>query len=358
MKKTTMLALTSLALTAVFSLTACGNTAASTAPAASTVSAGSAAPQAAAAGTPAGTVLLSVNPEIEMEYDDAGQVLALNALNGDGSAVLEGYTGYEGKPCTGVVSELVSRINQDGYFEKTIAGQEKNIVLRLEHGSSIPDEEFMNNLADAARATVEAEQIGSRTVALDEDDLDDTHPGKDYINAQAAEDLLAAQLGRDDLQFVEREYDLDDGDYEVAFVLDGVEYEYEVDAVTGKVTEMDVDGVDHDDLYDDDVYDDDIYDDDHDDLYDDDIYDDDLYDDDHDDLYDDDIYDDDLYDDDHDDLYDDDIYDDYDDLYDDDVYDDYDDDLYDDDDHDDDFDDDDDHDDNDDDDDDDDDWDD
>ena len=341
MKKTTMLALTSLALTAVFSLTACGNTAASTAPAASTVSAGSAAPQAAAAGTPAGTVLLSVNPEIEMEYDDAGQVLALNALNGDGSAVLEGYTGYEGKPCTGVVSELVSRINQDGYFEKTIAGQEKNIVLRLEHGSSVPDEEFMNNLADAARATVEAEQIGSRTVALDEDDLDDTHPGKDYINAQAAEDLLAAQLGRDDLQFVEREYDLDDGDYEVAFVLDGVEYEYEVDAVTGKVTEMDVDGVDHDDLYDDDVYDDDIYDDDHDDLYDDD-----LYDDDHDDLY----------DDDHDDLYDDDIYDDYDDLYDDDVYDDYDDDLYDDDDHDDDFDDDDDHDDNDDDDDDDDDW--
>ena len=324
MKKTTMLALTSLALTAVFSLTACGNTAASTAPAASTVSAGSAAPQAAAAGTPAGTVLLSVNPEIEMEYDDAGQVLALNALNGDGSAVLEGYTGYEGKPCTGVVSELVSRINQDGYFEKTIAGQEKNIVLRLEHGSSIPDEEFMNNLADAARATVEAEQIGSRTVALDEDDLDDTHPGKDYINAQAAEDLLVAQLGRDDLQFVEREYDLDDGDYEVAFVLDGVEYEYEVDAVTGKVTEMDVDGVDHDDLYDDDIYDDD-----------------------HDDLYDDDIYDDDLYDDDHDDLYDDDIYDDYDDLYDDDVYDDYDDDLYDDDDHDDDFDDDDDHDDND-----------
>ena len=88
MKKTTMLSLTTLALTAVFSLTACGNTAASNAPAASTVSAGSAAPQAAAAVTPAGTVLLSVNPEIEMEYDDAGQVLALNALNGDGSAVL------------------------------------------------------------------------------------------------------------------------------------------------------------------------------------------------------------------------------------------------------------------------------
>ena len=305
MKKTTMLSLTTLALTAVFSLTACGNTAASNAPAASTVSAGSAAPQAAAAVTPAGTVLLSVNPEIEMEYDDAGQVLALNALNGDGSAVLEGYTGYEGKPCTGVVSELVSRINQDGYFEKTIAGQEKNIVLRLEHGSSVPDEQFMNDLANAARTTVEAEQIGSRTVALDQDDLDDTHPGKDYINAQAAESLLAAQLGRDDLQFVEREYDLDDGDYEVAFVLDGVEYEYEVDAVTGKVTEMDVDVQNDDDR--DDVYDDydDVNDrnDDADDLYDD--YDDvDDRNDDADDVYDD--YDDvDDRNDDADDLYDD-----------------------------------------------------
>ena len=318
MKKTTMLSLTTLALTAVFSLTACGNSAAP---------ADSAAPQAADGGTLAGTVLLSVNPEIEMEYDDAGRVLALSALNEDGGAVLEGYSGYEGKPCTGVVSELVSRINQNGYFENTIAGQEKNIVLRLEQGSSVPDEEFMNNLANAARATVEAEQIGSRTMALDEDDLDDAYPDKDYINAQAAQELLAAQMGRDDLQFVEREYDLDDGDYEVAFLLDGVEYEYEVDAVTGKVIEMDADSVDHgDDLFEDDIYDDDIYDDAHDDIYDDDIYDDahddiyddDIYDDDHDDVYDDDIYDDD-----HDDIYDDDIYDDdHDDVYDDDIYDD------------------------------------
>ena len=44
-----------------------------------------------------GTVLLSVNPEIEMDYDDGGNVVALNALNEDGRAVLAGYTGYEGR---------------------------------------------------------------------------------------------------------------------------------------------------------------------------------------------------------------------------------------------------------------------
>lgn len=47
----------------------------------------------------AGTVLLSVNPEIEMDYDDLGNVVALNALNDDGQSVLAGYTDYEGRPC-------------------------------------------------------------------------------------------------------------------------------------------------------------------------------------------------------------------------------------------------------------------
>ena len=70
---------------------------------------------------------------------------------------------------------------------------------------------------------------------------------KGYINAQAAQNILSAQVGRSDIQFVEREYDLDDGEYEVAFTMDGVEYEYEVNAVTGKVTEMDVDYQDYDD---------------------------------------------------------------------------------------------------------------
>ena len=94
---------------------------------------------------------------------------------------------------------------------------------------------------------VEADQIGSQTVALDNDDYDDTYGDKGYINAAAAQNILSTQLGRDDIQFVEKDYDLDDGEYEVEFVMDGVEYEYEVDAVTGKVTEMDAEYQDYDD---------------------------------------------------------------------------------------------------------------
>lgn len=72
-----------------------------------------------------GTILLSVNPEIEMSYDDRGNVVALTGLNDDGRAVLSAYTGYEGKACTDVVRELVEQIDAGGYFDATIGGHEK-----------------------------------------------------------------------------------------------------------------------------------------------------------------------------------------------------------------------------------------
>ena len=341
---------TALTLTA---LTACGNGGAATT--ASGTASGSV-PQ-SGDGSSVGTVLLSVNPEIEMDYDEVGNVVTLTGLNEDGKAVLASYTGYEGKPCTTVVGELVDEINAGGYFDATIDGHEKNIVLKLERGSAYPNDQFLNELAEAVRLVVEADQIGSQTVALDSDDYDDTYGDRGYINAAAAQNILSTQLGRDDIQFVEKDYDLDDGDYEVEFIMDGVEYEYEVDAVTGKVTEMEVEQESAPAVpagaatsvppavY---TGDDDRYDDDWDDRYDDDLDDDwygdptgsddwnddddgdDRYDDDWDDRYDDDL-DDDWYgdptgsddwndDDDGDDRYDDDWDDQYDDDLDDDWY--------------------------------------
>ena len=224
-------------------LTACGNGGAA---ATSSGTASGSALQSGDGGS-VGTVLLSVNPEIEMDYDEVGNVVALTGLNEDGKAVLASYTGYEGKPCATVVGELVDEINAGGYFDATIDGHEKNIVLKLERGSAYPNDQFLNELAEAVRLVVEADQIGSQTVALDSDDYDDTYGDKGYINAAAAQNILSTQLGRDDIQFVEKEYDLDDGEYEVEFVMDGVEYEYEVNAVTGKVTEMDAEYQDYDD---------------------------------------------------------------------------------------------------------------
>ena len=187
-----------------------------------------------------GTVLLSVNPEIEMDYDGHGNVTALTGRNQDAQTLLSDYTGYEGRPCTEVIGELVQEISARGYFDTTVGGKERNVILKLEQGSAYPTDQFLEELAGAVRQVVATEQSGSQPVLLDQDDYDDVYGDKGYINASAAQSILSAQLGRDDLQFVEKDYDLDDGEYEVEFVLDGVTYEYEVNAYTGKITEVDV----------------------------------------------------------------------------------------------------------------------
>ena len=95
-------------------------------------------------------------------------------------------------------------------------------------GLRLSTDQFLEELAGAVRQVVAAEQNGSQPVLLDQDDYDDVYGDKGYINASAAQSILSRSSGRDDLQFVEKDYDLDDGEYEVEFVLDGVTYEYEV----------------------------------------------------------------------------------------------------------------------------------
>lgn len=65
-----------------------------------------------------GTVLLSVNPEIEVEYDKSGLVLEIEGLNKDSKTVVKDMKDYQGKDCRTVVNELVRDIYDDGYFEK------------------------------------------------------------------------------------------------------------------------------------------------------------------------------------------------------------------------------------------------
>ena len=85
--RTKWFALTLTAALALTTLTACGNGAGT---ASLPETPGTSAPLLEESGGVAGTVLLSVNPEIEMDYDEVGNVVALTGLNEDGKAVLAG----------------------------------------------------------------------------------------------------------------------------------------------------------------------------------------------------------------------------------------------------------------------------
>lgn len=240
----------------------------------------------------AGSILLSMEPQIRVTYDSRGKVLTVKGLNEEGRRVVRAYTdSYKGRNCKTVINELVQEIYDAGYFDTAVGGKTRNIVVKLEKGSKYPNNDFLDDVEKEVRRVVRDNKIDSSVVVLDKSDYLDNG----YIGLEKAKEIVLAQLHLSEAQFTDQEYDLEDGVYELEFTVGGVEYEYEVDAVTGKVMKADYErnddwhDYDRDNRYDDDRYDDDRYDDDR--------YDDDRYDDDHDD----DDDDDDRYDDDHDD---------------------------------------------------------
>lgn len=182
-----------------------------------------------------GSLHLSVNPEIEIGYDEKGNVIHVHGLNEEGKRIVSSSTSYQGRPSEAVAKELVKAIYDGGYFKNRFEGQDKNIVFKLEKGSKLPSEHFLDELADEVEDAVRESGLHSETIIVYERDLDQ----KGMITSQKAREIALAQVGIKEAVFTEDQYDLDDGVYELEFVHNGVEYEYELDARTGKVRKAD-----------------------------------------------------------------------------------------------------------------------
>ena len=186
-----------------------------------------------------GTLLLSVNPEIQIEYNQEGKVVALSGRNDDGTKIVESCQDYIGKDCAAVLEDLVKEIHAAGYFMEDIDGNQKNIVLQLEPGSEEPDDDFLERMAVSTQNAVKGLALDSQIVNIEQDDYDAAYAGKGYITLEKAKEIALSQarVNEADAVFDDKEFDLDDGTalYELEFTAGGREYEYDVDAVTGKI---------------------------------------------------------------------------------------------------------------------------
>ena len=116
-----------------------------------------------------GTVLLSVNPEIEMDYDERRQ-------RGGPDTPSTTTAGPSWPPTPATRASPAPPSSGSWWMRSTPAATSTppSTATRKTSSSSwsgappIPRDQFLNDLAEAVRLVVEADQIGSRTVALDE----------------------------------------------------------------------------------------------------------------------------------------------------------------------------------------------
>ena len=126
--------------------------------------------------TERGVIVLSLNPEIEIEYDKDGKVTDVRGSNKDGTKIVEDYNNFIGKDSTVVLRELVEKINDAGYFIEEVGGTGKVLTLELKEGSFLPDEDFIVRIGKAVEEKVSDLDI---EVKLDSDSKKDDKNDKD-----------------------------------------------------------------------------------------------------------------------------------------------------------------------------------
>ena len=173
----------------------------------------------------AGTMILSINPEIEIDYDSDGIVVGLEGNNDDGKAVIEGYS-YEGKICHVVAGELVSKIYEMGYFANNI----EEIRLDITQGSKLPSEQFVADIRNAIKSATEGYGFTKPVTTLNQGSGTES-----IITLDEAKAIAVAHANVTDPIFGECELELPENEYDIEFFADGREYDYEIDATTGAI---------------------------------------------------------------------------------------------------------------------------
>jgi hypothetical protein len=215
-----------------------------------------------------GRILVSAGPDISIAYDRDGDVLEIKGIDRAGKDFLDEQDGYLGEDCKDAVKRLVRRLDEKGWFDRETASSKNSLVIKAEKGSRYPNDNFMKEIEKGARDVVESRDIDVYVKVVGLHALND----KGYIDRETAEKMVLEQLGLTAGDLKIKEYELDDGVYEIEVVINGVAYEVDLNAVTGEIVDMDRDDdgrYDDEDDDDHDDEDDDRYDDDHDDDHDD-----------------------------------------------------------------------------------------
>ena len=83
----------------------------------------------------AGTIILSVNPSVMIDYDTNGLVMDIRGLNEDGLNLAAQEEDLLGIPCLVALHKLIVDINDAGFFTSDFGGEGREVYLYLQKGS-------------------------------------------------------------------------------------------------------------------------------------------------------------------------------------------------------------------------------
>lgn len=131
-----------------------------------------------------GTIILSVNPAVELEYDNNGLVIDVIGLNEDGLELAANKEDLLGTPCLVALHTLITQINDAGFFVSDFGGEGREIFLLLEKGS-VYHKGFLKALEQSVYEA--AEECGLTAINL-------TTINENIEDTELTEDLQLHQL--------------------------------------------------------------------------------------------------------------------------------------------------------------------
>ena len=161
-----------------------------------------------------GAILMRVNPEISVHYDAEGLVTNVVPENDDAKLVVENIRDLKGEQVRAAVKELVTAINDAGFFVDEIDGSERDITIEIVNGSVFPEEAFDKLIAKDVSSTLKSMNVNSNVLGIDFSDYEDSDDEQtgEFISLEQAKAIALAHAKVDaaNAKFDKAELDEDD----------------------------------------------------------------------------------------------------------------------------------------------------
>lgn len=180
----------------------------------------------------AGTLVLKVNPEFEINYDEDGNVVSIMPVNDDAGKLMDKLSEYEGKPTDEIVSQLIALMEKEGFIIKAdAAGMGNDINIQIKEGSKMPDDDFLDNIVKNVKAVFDGKNVMGKVVISGESNYGiKEYSVSDYgdTNYKAAKTKIdsAVQSGNSYTNYSNTDYDGYNSNYGAATDYDGTNTNY------------------------------------------------------------------------------------------------------------------------------------